>query len=232
MHLSSYNNMQRFVSRYLGPLEEKALTIADIGSQDVNGSYKPLFQHPSWRYIGVDMIAGANVDVVLRHSYQWAELETNHFDVVVSGQALEHIEYFWLAMLEIHRILKPGGLCCLIAPSGGPEHRYPVDCWRFYPDGFRALARYADLEELEVYAQWDSNLYPDHDPRWMDCVLIAKKRLASAPPQEGGGPSPRPLLPEGHATATLVSHPGDGETRAGASTRVLDRLLAFWRQSR
>ncbi len=232
MHLSSYNNMQRFVSRYLREMEGKALTIADIGSQDVNGSYKPLFQHPSWRYIGVDMIAGANVDVVLQHSYRWAELETNYFDVVVSGQALEHIEYFWLAMLEIHRILKPGGLCCLIAPSGGPEHRYPVDCWRFYPDGFRALARYADLEELEVYAQWDSNLHPDLDSRWRDCVLIAKKRLASAPPQQGGGSSPGPLLPEGHAGATVSSHPGDGETRAWASTRVLDRILAFWRQRR
>lgn len=52
MHQSSYNNMQHFVSRYLVPLEGKALTIADIGSQDVNGSYKPLFQHPSWHYRG------------------------------------------------------------------------------------------------------------------------------------------------------------------------------------
>jgi SAM-dependent methyltransferase len=121
------------------------------------------------------MAPGANVDLVLTNPYQWKELGSNSFDVVVSGQALEHIEYFWLAMLEINRVLKPGGLCCIIAPSGGPEHRYPVDCWRFYPDGFRAMARYARLEELEVYAQWDSELYPNRDPRWADCVLIARK---------------------------------------------------------
>ena len=177
MHLSSYNNMKKFIAGYLASEEDAPLRIADIGSQDVDlvGNYRSLFTSPSWQYCGVDMSPGANVDVVLSDPYHWKELDSNTFDVVISGQALEHIEFFWLAMLEIHRILKPGGICCLIAPSRGPEHRYPVDCWRFYPDGFRALARYGGLQVLEVYVQWDSELYPDRDPVWNDCVLIAKK---------------------------------------------------------
>ena len=181
MHLSSYNNMKKFIAGYLASEAEASLRIADIGSQDVDlvGNYRSLFTSPSWQYCGVDMSPGANVDVVLTDPYHWKELESNTFDVVISGQALEHIEFFWLAMLEIHRILKPGGTCCLIAPSRGPEHRYPVDCWRFYPDGFRALAKYAGLQVLEVYVQWDSELYPDRDPVWNDCVLIAKKPEAA-----------------------------------------------------
>lgn len=177
MHLSSYKNMQKFVAGYLSSGENIPLKIADIGSQDVDlvGSYRTLFTSPSWQYYGVDMSPGANVDIVLSDPYHWKELESNSLDVVVSGQALEHIEFFWLAMMEIRRVLKPGGLCCLIAPSQGPEHRYPVDCWRFYPDGFRALAKYTGIEVLEVYVQWDSERYPDRDPVWNDCVMIAKK---------------------------------------------------------
>jgi SAM-dependent methyltransferase len=177
MHWSSYKNVRRFVTDYLAEDQDRPLNIADIGSMDVDlvGSYRTLFDAPNWRYQGVDLAPGANVDLVLRDPYRWVELKRNSLDVVVSGQALEHIEYFWLTFLEIHRVLKPGGICCVVAPSGGPEHRYPVDCWRFYPDGFRALARYAGLEVLEVYAQWDDAQYPERDPIWNDCVLIARK---------------------------------------------------------
>lgn len=42
-------------------------------------------------------------------------------------------------------------------PSSGPEHRYPVDCWRFYPDGMRAFAKIARLHCIEVYTDWDNS---------------------------------------------------------------------------
>ena len=101
--------------------------------------------------------------------YLWKEIKDNFADVVISGQAFEHIEYFWLTMEEISRTLKPGGLICLIAPSAGPVHRCPVDCWRFYEDGFSALARYVGLSVLETFI--------DPVPGWKNCVLIAKKPL-------------------------------------------------------
>ena len=71
-------------------------------------------------------------------------------DVIISGQAFEHIEFFLLTWLGMVRVLKPRGLVFLIAPSRGPEHRFAVDCWRFYPDGYRALAKYGGLELVEV----------------------------------------------------------------------------------
>jgi hypothetical protein len=40
---------------------------------------------------------------------------------------------------ETLRILKPTGLLYINAPSNGIFHRYPVDCWRFYPDSGVAL---------------------------------------------------------------------------------------------
>jgi SAM-dependent methyltransferase len=179
MHTSSVDKMRAFIDKYLVPKKNDALLIMDIGSQEVhvNGSYKPLFQdYSNWTYRGVDMVAGNNVDIVLNDIYDWSQIPANSVDVIISGQAFEHIEYFWLSMQEIARVLKPGGICCIIAPSSGYEHRYPVDCWRFYPDGFQALAKYARLSPIEAYTQWeDSIAYDEGTNCWHDSVLIAKK---------------------------------------------------------
>ena len=63
MHNSSYQHMQRLVSTHLAP--GSALKVVDIGSFDVNGSYRTLFTDPGWQYTGVDLEAGPGVDVVL-----------------------------------------------------------------------------------------------------------------------------------------------------------------------
>lgn len=175
MHASSYKKMQGFRERYLADREQDRLDIYDLGSQDVNGSYRPIFDAPHWRYQGIDMAKGKNVHVVLRTPYAWREVRSNSADVVVSGQAFEHIEYFWITMLEIARVLRPGGLCCIIAPSSGPEHRYPVDCWRFYPDGMRALAAFSRMEMVEVSTQWDDQGYNDGSDWWHDSMLVCRK---------------------------------------------------------
>ncbi|MBI3343682.1 MAG: methyltransferase domain-containing protein [Gammaproteobacteria bacterium] len=175
MHQSSLDKMLTFRNEYLGGWQEEQLTIFDLGSQDINGTYKSIFNMPAWRYIGVDMSAGSNVDLVLADPYRWREIKSESVDVLISGQAFEHIEYFWLTMLEIARVLKPGGLCCIIAPAGGHEHRYPVDCWRFYPDGFTALARFAHLELLSVSTQWESKNYLDGSDEWKDTMFVGRK---------------------------------------------------------
>lgn len=179
MHRSSRDNMRAFRSAYLEARSGEPLYIVDLGSLDVNGSYRDLFAVPPWRYCGVDMAAGDNVDLVLRDPYRWREIATDSVDVLISGQAFEHIELFWLTMLEIARVLKPGGMCCLIAPSGGPEHRYPVDCWRFFPDGFAALARFASLEVAEVYTQRAPTGHSDESDLWRDTVFVGRKPVLS-----------------------------------------------------
>ncbi len=175
MHKSSRDKMLAFRETYLESRKDEQLSILDLGSYDVNGSYREYFEVYSWRYRGIDMVVGENVDIVLQDPYNWREISSGSADVLISGQAFEHIEFFWLTMLEIARVLKPAGLCCLIAPSGGPEHRYPVDCWRFYPDGFAALARFASLEVLEVHSQNGTTGYADGSDMWQDTVLVCRK---------------------------------------------------------
>ena len=169
MHNSSYENMRRFVSKYLQGITLSS--VLDVGSQDVNGTYKSLFA--GWDYKGLDIYPGKNVDIVIANAYHWEAVASNSYDVVISGQAFEHIEFFWLIMNEIARVLKAGGFCCIIAPSSGPTHSVP-DCWRFMPDGLRAMANWVKLEVLEAYIGWDS-IRNAEDDQWRDAVLICQK---------------------------------------------------------
>lgn len=171
MHASSLRHMSDLATRYLAG--RSMLRVADLGSQDVNGSYRPLFDCPGWQYVGIDLVAGSNVDVVLPSPYRFP-FRNGTFDLVVSGQAFEHVEYFWLTWLEMVRLLSPGGMIFLIAPSRGPEHRFPVDCWRFYPDAYAALARYANLELLEAKTDWAPAPELDSAP-WGDSVGVFRK---------------------------------------------------------
>lgn len=185
MHESSHRKMQEFVRTYLTEAGNAALEIIDLGAHSVDGSdtYRPLFENPAWRYRGLDLVEGINVDLVAEDPYHWKELADASVDVLVSGQTLEHIEFPWLTLSEIARILRPGGLACLIAPASGPEHRYPVDCWRIYPDGMRALARHAGLREVEIFTDWNQG-------RWKDTFAVLQKAHAGA----GTSHSPIPVL--------------------------------------
>jgi len=180
MHLSSLKNMERFRDVFLSELVDRPLNILDLGSTEMGACYRPIFQGEKWRYVGADLAPGPNVDVVLDDPYLWKEIPSGTVDIFISGQVLEHVEFFWLTMLEISRVLKPGGLACIIVPSGGYEHRFPLDCWRFYPDGMRVLANFARLNTLDVYTQWEGIGDPGSD-HWADSVLVARKPKRSFP---------------------------------------------------
>ena len=176
MHQSSLDKMTHFVNNYMQSMRGQNINILDLGSLDVNGSYRYLFDDAGWSYLGADMAEGKNVDVVLKNPYLWNEIKSDTQDVFVCGQVFEHVAFFWIVMDEIARVLKPDGLACIIAPSRGYEHRYPVDCWRFYPDGFRVLARYSGLQLLSVETQWHREGYENDDSDdWGDTVAIFVK---------------------------------------------------------
>jgi hypothetical protein len=140
--------------------------VLDVGAADVNGSYRSIFANPKIHYVGADLAAAEGVDIVLDDPYRIPRLDGS-FDVVISGQMLEHCEFFWLAFQEMVRLVKEDGFIFLIAPSSGPIHRYPVDCYRYYPDSFTALAKYANCH---LHACWLDERGP-----WNDLVGVFAK---------------------------------------------------------
>lgn len=169
MHTSSLENMKKALDQYVGVdyFNVRRRTVVDIGSYSVNGSYRQLFDPRIVKYVGLDLAPGEGVDVILDSPYRFP-LEDGAADLVISGQMLEHSEYFWDAFREMTRILAPDGYLILIAPSSGPIHRYPVDCYRFYPDAYRALARMAGCH---VVALWRDERQP-----WCDLVGVFSRR--------------------------------------------------------
>lgn len=182
MHNSSYRIMNEFADKFIYRSDGEKCKVLDVGSQMIDGqqrlgSYKSIFsEHSEIEYTGCDMVDGLNVDIVLKSPYNWSNIPANPFDFVISGQMLEHVEFPWLTFIEINRVLKPGGMCCIIAPSAGHMHNFPLDCYRYYPDGISALASYANLEVVDAFAQWEHDKYPHLNETWKDCVLIARKR--------------------------------------------------------
>jgi len=149
MHASAMNNCASFLQTYLQhvPTHGKPRVI-EIGAADVNGSLRSLAP-PDVDYIGADFVRGKGVDVVVDDPYS-LPFEDASADIVLSSSCFEHSELFWLVFLEILRILKPTGLFYLNAPSNGVFHRYPVDCWRFYPDSGRALVTWAKRNQINA----------------------------------------------------------------------------------
>lgn len=177
MHGSSLCRMKWFVDTFLLPMIGP-LQVLDVGSCDVaGGTYRQFFPEEKFSYMGLDMAEGPNVDLTPQNPYFWSEIGDDSFDVVISGQALEHMEFFWLALAEMSRVLKPQGLLCIVAPRGFERHRYPLDCYRFDADGMAALAKWCNLELLHASTDMQP---PDTGPDWHiedceDSFLIARK---------------------------------------------------------
>lgn len=164
MDLPSMRTMQGLRDKYLAS-SSAHMSILDVGSYNVNGCYKEYFSSPGYTYHGLDIEAGPNVDIVVAEHYNWGINEV--YDVVISGQCLEHVEYPWLTMEQIAKAMKPGGLHFNIVPSTGPVHRFPIDTYRYHPDGMNALCKWAGLEVVEITSRADSI--------WFNTVVVARK---------------------------------------------------------
>ena len=151
MHGDSYTWMDQLLQR--APTGN--LHVLDVGARDVNGTYRPMCEARGWKYIGLDIERGANVDVVSADPSHYP-LESRTFDVVLTGQMLEHCERPWLVVPEMARLLKPGGLLAIVTVWKMFLHDYPRDVWRFMPDAFRVLFDEANCLK-EYYAEMKSD---------------------------------------------------------------------------
>ena len=153
MHQTTMNNMRTLFDKYVtNEFVGNECKILDFGGTNIKkgGTYYELVDtNEKIKYYGVDLQPGPGVSIVLDDPYK-VPLEDNYADVVVSGQMFEHCEFFWLSFLEMVRVVRPGGYIFLIAPMHGKVHRYPVDCWRFYPDAYAALAKWGKVELVDA----------------------------------------------------------------------------------
>lgn len=147
MHRSSMRLMTYFRNKYLVGM--KGCSILDVGSQVL--LYDDGIQHASFRdllgdeyeYTGMDIVAGLNVDIV------GLENISKIYDVVISGSTMEHVKRPWDWLKNLTKYFSK--YICIIAPHRWREHRFPIDTYRYYPDGMRDLFEYAGIKEIEIF---------------------------------------------------------------------------------
>jgi len=96
--------------------------VLDVGSGDVNGNNKYLFDGcDDLEYHGCDVAAGPNVTIVsFCHELPF---ESESFDVIVSTECFEHDLYWAASFRKIYQMLRPNGMLLFTcATTGREEH--------------------------------------------------------------------------------------------------------------
>lgn len=171
MHRTSFEEMEHAMCRYLADRFDAPLSVLDVGARKVRDGFGRTYRElmpPAWRYTGCDVDSGDNVDLVMLEPYRIQDVGES-FDVVISGQCLEHVELPHLLVCEMARMLRPGGWLLVTAPWQWHYHPHPLDCWRILPDGMAALFRLAGLEIVKTYRNET------------DCWGIGRKPAKDAP---------------------------------------------------
>lgn len=93
--------------------------VLEVGSLDINGSVRPLFENCN--YIGVDVGEGPGVDLVCFG--EDLKFPDKSFDITVSSECFEHAEGWKDIFRNMKRMTKEGGLIVFTcAGEGRPEH--------------------------------------------------------------------------------------------------------------
>lgn len=117
----AHNEQQEFCKKIsnLFPTHFINKKVLDVGSLDVNGTNRDLFI--DCNYIGLDLGEGPNVDIsCMCHEY---DAPNDYFDTIICTNMFEHDMFYQKSIINIIRMLKPGGAFIFTCPSlDFPEH--------------------------------------------------------------------------------------------------------------
>ena len=88
-------------------------------------------------YINLDLFAVPGVDIAA--DAEQLPFPDGIFDRIECDAVLEHVRNPERVMLELERVLAPGGYAHLVTPFCHPFHEYPKDYRRFTLDGLKEL---------------------------------------------------------------------------------------------
>jgi len=115
--------------------------VLEAGARNVNGSVRPFVEayHPK-SYIGIDIEEGSGVDRICDIYDLISVFGEEKFDVVICTETLEHVANWILAISNLKKVLRPGGIMVLSAPRPGRKyHGYPFDFWRYAKEDWRVI---------------------------------------------------------------------------------------------
>lgn len=119
----------------------KSTVVLDIGSMDVNGTVRDLFEGvDAEKYIGIDFREGKSVDMVMNAHNLLNTFAPESFDTIICMNMLEHDNHPMATLQQINALLKKNGNLLFAMPTiNFPIHDHPGDYWRLTEQGVRDI---------------------------------------------------------------------------------------------
>jgi len=143
-----HTNSKLLFREYARGFFRKESQVLEIGPDAFPSSYR--------RLVGNETARWDTLDISNNPQLTYSGSEENRFpipdrayDVLLAGNVIEHVRRPWQWLKEVSRVCKPGGHVIIIVPVSWPFHAAPIDCWRIYPDGMRALMEDSGLKVLQ-----------------------------------------------------------------------------------
>ncbi|CAA9330685.1 MAG: hypothetical protein AVDCRST_MAG89-2107 [uncultured Gemmatimonadetes bacterium] len=150
-----HKNSTRLFERYAKPFFKPGMRVLEIGPDREPSTYRSLLdgEFASWDTLDAFPRTDVALTYLAESEYDFP-VPADSYDIVFSAQVIEHVRKIWRWMPELSRVCRPGGLVVTINPVSWHYHESPVDCWRIYPEGMRALSDDAGLDV--VLSEWGS----------------------------------------------------------------------------
>ncbi len=149
--------MKKITRRYLRKFLEEHATKSEVleiggGRVNTNHSYEDIF--PNRHTFDID--PKRNPDTIGdAHDLPFNDCS---FENILCTEVLEHLHSPWVAITEMHRVLKPGGRLILTTRFVYPIHDAPHDYFRFTEYGLKSLFKEWDIEVLTTETKTFSSL--------------------------------------------------------------------------
>lgn len=143
MHKNSKLLFDKYARRFFGPES----SVLEIGPDKHPSTYGERIDFATGSWDTLDVVDRPDVPLTYVANSEYSfPIADNTYDIIFSGQVIEHVRKIWRWMPELARVCRPGGLVITINPVSWHYHEAPVDCWRIYPEGMTALCEDAGLE--------------------------------------------------------------------------------------
>jgi len=144
MHLNSELLLRKYALGYF----KDNLRVLEIGPAGIPSAYQKMVNNPTLTWHTLDLHESfPGLTYISKEEYHYP-IDSESYDIIITGQVIEHVKKIWLWLDELKRILRKNGTMVIINPVSWPYHAFPVDCWRIFPDGMKALCEEVNLEVI------------------------------------------------------------------------------------
>ncbi|WP_296712521.1 methyltransferase domain-containing protein [Rhodoblastus sp.] len=148
-------------------LKNESMPFLEAGARGTASvQMRRLVSASGWRYLGLDILAHENVDIVGDAHRMGPGVADGSVAAVYSSEVMEHLVSPIDFIRECNRVLAEGGLFIARVPTIWPLHAEPWDFWRISQHGWQGLLnRGTGFEIIDVCEFGQASVVPS-SPVW------------------------------------------------------------------